>query len=336
MPKTADLTHWASQGVLLINMALSTKLGVAGAHSTLWKQYMNNVIRLLCEKKKFLIFMLWGNNARGIKKFIPDEHKVLEWGHPSPLAQARLPAKQKFINCDHFTVVNGLLDTPIDWMPEKDYEFDGYDLPKASTNLCKKRRMTYHDGYLRKFLNSTGRTHVFFTDGSCNPNNRSPESVGGYAAVFVEGPKKDTIIYGSNDTKKHHASNNRAEGQAIISGLKYISTSWDWDSVIIITDSKLWVDLLTKWMPGWSAEKFEEKSNTDLTKSAWQLWSVIKHNGKKIHIKHVRGHNKEWKKYPWGTWKRYAAETNEYADELANYARKTLPRGKEVVERRFT
>ena len=87
-------------------------------------------------------------------------------------------------------------------------------------------------------------------------------------------------------------------------------------------------------MPSWDEDKFDEKSNPDLTKLAWKLWNIIKNKGKKASIIHVRGHNKKWKKFPWGTWEKYAAETNECADRLANHARKTLDRGTELIEQR--
>jgi len=222
---------------------------------------------------------------------------------------------------------------------EKKYEdSDGETEIRKAMPACKKQKgkhnkMIYTDGYRRSFLNTTGRTHVFFTDGSCNPNNRSPESVGGYAAVFVEGSRKDNILYGSVSTTKYNASNNRSEGQAIISGLEYIMRDWDWDGVIVVTDSKLWVELITTWMPNWTEDMFEEKSNPDMTKLAWKLWNIIKKKGKSATIKHVRGHNKKWRKHNEGTWERYAADTNDYADELANYARKNLDRGDERIER---
>jgi len=345
-PTTADLTHWATQGVLLLNMALSTELGKAGAHSSLWSKYMSRVLKLICDREEPLIFMLWGNYAKKIADDIPERHIIMKCAHPSPMAQGRLSDSEKFINCDHFSRANEILDEPIDWnigikpkTRESKYEDsdDEMDIlqavPSHSGKKSKGRaiKMTYTDGYRRSFLNTTGRTHVFFTDGSCNPNNRSPESVGGYGTVFVEGKHKDTIIYGSNSTIEYNASNNRAEGQAIISGLQYIMQDWDWDAVIIITDSNLWVNLITQWMPKWTEDVFEEKSNPDMTKQMWKLWNTIKKKGKTASIKHVRGHNAAWMKYPEGTWKRYAAETNDYADKLANHARKKLKRGEEIV-----
>jgi len=292
-------------------------------------------------------------SAKNFADCIPDHHHIMEWAHPSPMAQGRLSDKKKFVNCNHFAKANELLDEPIDWnvgvkpkTRESKYEdSDDEDtvMEVAPIHSAKKtmgkngnkpgNKMIYTDGYKRSFLNTTGRTHVFFTDGSCHPNNRSPESVGGYAAAFVEGKCKDNILYGSNNTIEYNASNNRAEGQAIISGLEYIMQDWDWDGVIIVTDSKLWVNLVTQWMPNWTEDVFEEKSNPDMTKLLWKLWNTIKKKGKAVEIKHVRGHNAAWMKYPIGTWKRYAAETNDYVDELANFARKNLERGDEIIKK---
>jgi len=59
-----DLHHWASQGVLLLNTALSVKLGEAGSHANIgWGSLVNQLISALTMQKPHLVWMLWGGHA---------------------------------------------------------------------------------------------------------------------------------------------------------------------------------------------------------------------------------------------------------------------------------
>lgn len=79
---SSNLTTWATQGVLMLNTALTVKKGSAGSHSHIWKGFTNEVVELLQEKED-LIWMLWGNDAKAFKKQITNPtHKVFEDYHP--------------------------------------------------------------------------------------------------------------------------------------------------------------------------------------------------------------------------------------------------------------
>ena len=101
-----DLTSWAEQGVLMLNAMLTVRAGSAGSHSKIgWQQFTDAVIRQLSEQKKGLVFLLWGNFAKG-KSVLIDEtkHHVLKAAHPSPLA------RNAFSGCKHFSKTNKLLN----------------------------------------------------------------------------------------------------------------------------------------------------------------------------------------------------------------------------------
>ena len=111
----ADLSRWARQGVLLLNATLTVREGVAGSHQNKgWEEFTDAAVRALSEKRRGLVFMLWGNYARrkgsGIDR---GRHLVLEAGHPSPLSA------QRFFGCRHFSKANAYLaaqgEAPIDW-----------------------------------------------------------------------------------------------------------------------------------------------------------------------------------------------------------------------------
>jgi uracil-DNA glycosylase len=114
-PNHGDLTAWTTQGVLLLNAILTVERGQAGSHRNIgWQQFTDAVIQKLSQAREGLIFMLWGNFAKGKKALIDQKkHHVLEAVHPSPLAG------NAFLGCGHFSKANELLmkqgSQPIDW-----------------------------------------------------------------------------------------------------------------------------------------------------------------------------------------------------------------------------
>ncbi|MEO6132624.1 MAG: uracil-DNA glycosylase [Saprospiraceae bacterium] len=115
MPHHGDLSAWASQGVFLLNTILTVEQNSAASHSKIgWQLFTDAVIKILSEKRKGLIFLLWGNYARSKKDLIDhSKHTVLEAAHPSPLA------RDAFQGCSHFSATNIILtnrgETPIKW-----------------------------------------------------------------------------------------------------------------------------------------------------------------------------------------------------------------------------
>lgn len=115
LPTHGDLTHWANQGVLLLNAMLTVEANKAGSHKDIgWQRFTDAVIKKLSDEHVGLIFLLWGNFARGKKTLIDEtKHYVLESPHPSPLAG------NAFLGNRHFSTVNEILvqqeKMPIDW-----------------------------------------------------------------------------------------------------------------------------------------------------------------------------------------------------------------------------
>ena len=110
-----DLEKWARQGVLLLNAVLTVRSGEAASHSKIgWEEFTDAVIRCISNSCEGVVFMLWGNFARG-KNVLVDRsrHCVLEAAHPSPLARGA------FFGCRHFSQANSYLlahgKTPIEW-----------------------------------------------------------------------------------------------------------------------------------------------------------------------------------------------------------------------------
>jgi ribonuclease HI len=149
----------------------------------------------------------------------------------------------------------------------------------------------------------------------------------------VQGPFKDTVIYGNLEVNKNYASNIRAEGQALISTLEFLEKNLDkWSECLLVTDCEFWINMVTKYMPRWSEEKFKEKANSDMTLKLWDIWKKLMSKDKELSLYHVRSHNKNgWKSAKEGTFEKYCYEQNDYADQLCGYARKALKPGEITI-----
>lgn len=115
VPNHGDLTHWAQQGVFLLNAILTVEKNKPASHRKIgWQTFTDAVIQKLSEQRSGLVFLLWGNFAKGKKVLIDqNKHLVLESVHPSPLAG------KAFFDNHHFSQANAYLkeqnQTVIDW-----------------------------------------------------------------------------------------------------------------------------------------------------------------------------------------------------------------------------
>ena len=114
--KHGELTKWAENGVLLLNNVLTVREGCANSHKGMgWEEFTDDVIKLLNEREKPMVFLLWGANARAKTKIITNpNHLILTCAHPSQLS-----AYNGFFGCRHFSKANAFLKShgieEIDW-----------------------------------------------------------------------------------------------------------------------------------------------------------------------------------------------------------------------------
>jgi ribonuclease HI len=132
---------------------------------------------------------------------------------------------------------------------------------------------------------------VYYTDGSASPN----PGPGGFAVIRNNQP----AILGS---EPGDTTNIRMEGMAIIAALKDSGG----ETCEIYTDSEFWINVITKWAPGWQANGWKKKGgpikNLELVQEAVPLYQ-----SSRATLNWVRGHEGD--------------EGNEMADEWANKAR---------------
>jgi uracil-DNA glycosylase len=110
-PISGDLSHWAKQGVLLLNTVLTVREGLSNSHQGRgWEQFTDAVIRRLSGGKDNLVFMLWGSPARKKAELIDRQrHLILESAHPSPMSVYRgFAGNGHFEKCNSFLKARGL------------------------------------------------------------------------------------------------------------------------------------------------------------------------------------------------------------------------------------
>ncbi|NLN57134.1 MAG: uracil-DNA glycosylase [Gammaproteobacteria bacterium] len=117
VPRHGDLTHWAEQGVLLLNSVLTVQAGQPTSHQKQgWEDFTDHVIDVLNQQREHIVFILWGAYAqRKGQRIDPNKHLILKAAHPSPLAANR----GGFFGCKVFSKSNNYLKQngiePIDW-----------------------------------------------------------------------------------------------------------------------------------------------------------------------------------------------------------------------------
>ncbi len=137
----------------------------------------------------------------------------------------------------------------------------------------------------------------YYTDGSASPN----PGPGGFAVIRDGAPH----ILGSEEGD---TTNIRMEGKAIVAALKDANG----EPCTIHTDSEFWINVITKWAPGWRSKGWKKKGGEIKNLDIVQEVDVLYEHSTATLV-WVRGHD--------GT------ELNELADVWANKAREgvTLP-----------
>jgi uracil-DNA glycosylase len=117
LPTSGNLEHWAAQGVLLLNAALSVRIDSPNSHKHLkWNLFTDAVIQKISNENQNVVFLLWGSFAKKkVSKIDRTKHLVLESGHPSPM----IANQGKWFGNKHFSETNFYLKSKgkaeIDW-----------------------------------------------------------------------------------------------------------------------------------------------------------------------------------------------------------------------------
>ena len=99
-----------------MNTVLTVRRGEANSHKGKgWEIFTDRIVKLLNEREKPMVFILWGANAKSKKALITNkEHMIITGVHPSPLS-----AFNGFFGGGYFSKANRFLEvtgqSPINW-----------------------------------------------------------------------------------------------------------------------------------------------------------------------------------------------------------------------------
>jgi len=123
-PPVADLEHWAAQGVLLLNAALTVRMGagMAGTHLRMgWQDWTAGVLRALYSQRlqegaQVPVAWLWGKPARAFFEVATAglpiaPERVLAARHPSQDFRKEFVGQAR----GHLEQLSVLLEPPIRW-----------------------------------------------------------------------------------------------------------------------------------------------------------------------------------------------------------------------------
>ena len=321
-----DLRFWAAQGVLLLNRALTTLEGQAGAHLLIWEDFTEAVVTYLSTHRADLpppVFLLWGNPAKKLRRSIEKaggRGVFHEWSHPSPTADnSRVDDptsdRAKFKHCGHFKKAN-------------------LDLAKAPAR---------GDGFARPIQWLETAT-LAATDGGCDDNGKKGAKAS-FGVLVDSGPLAGLRMFGpvqpftyewvnpSNPlvgfrptTRPTAPTNNRGEMLAMAYCLLAICRAGLTAPVIIVCDSDLTIKTLDEWVHTWKVKGIvRQKKNPDLVSIADTLMGIAR-SRTQIKLQHQNSHRKSPPRVtsPPGTPQRQAEEMalmfwdmNDRVDELA-------------------
>jgi len=352
IPSCNDLTGWAKQGVLLLNMAATTRMKKSNAHASYWKEYTQRIIKKLNDRPR-IIYMLFGNSAGNMEKIISSNHLVLKWGHPSPLNRVNQSDNpNKFTYCDAFVRANDDLISrglpEIDWGDlEKivatpapkigNYQDDFEEQPERSSSAYVDDTVTTPSNYEGAPFVDVGDDDPMtpsnnilwlFTDGGATKNGR----VGcrsSWAYYMTDGivTSRDYGLVDSKaiDGKVYSSSNNRGELTAMMRGFEGVLLSdFTCREMRIISDSTYAIGSVSVWVNNWLSdpEKYNinEKKNLDIIIPTKNLLDKLKERFV-VSFQHVRSHKnapEDDSSEEWFIWK-----GNEIVDAYCNVALST-------------
>ncbi len=73
LPPDALFQSWADQGVLLLNTALSCRVGQAGSHVDIWRPFSQQLLDFIARERTDIHVFLWGNFAQGFAHCFPTQ-----------------------------------------------------------------------------------------------------------------------------------------------------------------------------------------------------------------------------------------------------------------------
>lgn len=274
---SGDLRAWASQGVLLLNAALTTRGGARGSHRRQWRTFTQGLVAALAKtavaQKRPLVFMLWGNDAKSLAPSAAGS-TILSWSHPSPCADNCLPLAQKFVNAPHFGDANRTLIL----------------------------------GGSRQIVWDSMGDNLVFTDGACTRNGR-PGAIATFAVMFMCGMLRQVEISGRLAEREYKLVDEKNPALGFVTTEKTVAPTnnrgeylaWCWallllvrgegrGDVEVVSDCKLFISTMNEWLPTRRLRgTAEELSNFDIISIAEVLLATLRERAT-VTLTHIHSH----------------------------------------------
>tara|TARA_Y100000389_G_scaffold204706_1_gene259055 strand:- start:432 stop:1115 length:684 start_codon:yes stop_codon:yes gene_type:complete len=105
-PNHGNLEIWCNEGVLLLNSILTVEKSKPASHANIgWETFTDEILSVLNNSKKNVVFILWGKKAQEKGHFInSNQHLVIKSPHPSPFS-----ANNGFFGSKPFSQTNAYL-----------------------------------------------------------------------------------------------------------------------------------------------------------------------------------------------------------------------------------
>ncbi|MDV3168008.1 MAG: uracil-DNA glycosylase [Candidatus Phytoplasma stylosanthis] len=114
-----DLSVWAQEGVLLLNVILTVNKNEPLSHQNIgWEHFTTNIFKCLNQKKN-LVYILWGKFAQSYASYINTKNNyIIKSPHPSPFSAHRgFFGSKPFSRTNKYLIYHNI--KPINWNLKK-------------------------------------------------------------------------------------------------------------------------------------------------------------------------------------------------------------------------
>lgn len=110
--ENGDVSHWLSQGVMMLNTALTVESGKPESHLSFWVDFIKMVLERIKNETENVAWLLMGAKALAFKNFVNEAkgHVAFCTSHPSPFsANSSFRNMPAFIGSNVFKNINDFL-----------------------------------------------------------------------------------------------------------------------------------------------------------------------------------------------------------------------------------
>jgi uracil-DNA glycosylase len=113
------MEEWGKQGILMINSALTCKVGEVGSHTYIWRPFISSLLKNLSKYNTAIVYVLFGNQAKSFKNSInKNTNYIFEERHPAWYARNKEKMPKEIFDCINYVIL-GLYGEEFTWYKEE-------------------------------------------------------------------------------------------------------------------------------------------------------------------------------------------------------------------------